>query len=266
MNKWLLTSMTALAWINCVPLAQADGDGEHGHSDIEFGYDNLSNPSSFVIEGSAFTTEGFLFFEAGMEAFDPFDPNNFGSDEPGFTTNAAEGLLVNSGDAIFLRVLDASQYSNFGVGFVNFFNPNTNLLEAAASHRLLAEQNSAGLTDLTFNGVGIESGDNPVFLGLGDADGDVHDHIFFDLLDDGSAPLGAYGILVQLEADFGSNGLNGTEMNSDKFWMIWNHGMDEGDFDTRALAAFGAVPEPGTGLALIGLVLGALGYSRRRVA
>lgn len=266
MNKWLLTGMAALAWTSCGSWAQADGDGGHAHSDIEFGYDNLANPTAFDIEGTAFTTEGFLFFEAGMAEFDPFTPGNFGSDEPGFTTNAAEGLLVNSGDAIYLRVLDASVYSNFGVGYVNFFNPTTNLMEASASRRLLAEQNSGSLTDLTFNGLAIESGDNPLFLGLGDVDGDIHDHIFFDLLDDESAPFGAYGILVQLEADFGSNGLNGTEMNSDKFWMIWNHGMDEGDFDTRALAAFGAVPEPGTGLALVGLVLGALGYSRRRVA
>ncbi len=234
------------------------------HSDVEFGYDNLANPGAFIMDGNEFTVEGFRFFEAEMEEFDPFNPGNFGSDEPGFTTNAAEGLLINSGDRIFLRILNAADFSAFGVGFVNYYNPNTASLEASALRRMRAEQNSASFDDLVINGTGFESGDNPVFLGLGNASGNLHDHIFFDLLDDDTAPFGAYGLLVRLESDFQSNGFGTTDLESDPFWMIWNHGLDDHDFH-HALAAFGAVPEPSGALLLCGLALGTLAVRRRRV-
>jgi len=234
------------------------------HSDVEFGYDNTASPTAFVIEGNEFTFDGIQIFEAGMEEFDPFNPGDFGSDEPGFATNAAEGLLVNSGDQIFLRILDASVHSAYGVGFVNYYDPNTDSLEASASRRLMAMQNSASFDDLVINGTGFESGDNPVFIDFGDGTGNIHDHVFFDLLDDGTAPFGAYGLLVQLESDFASNGIGSTDLESAPFWMIWNHGMAENDFDSMALPKFGAVPEPSSLLLLGSLAMGTLGFRRRR--
>jgi hypothetical protein len=244
-----------LVFVVCVTQAKAQ------HSDIEFGYNNLSTPTAFVLEGSAFTVDGLPFWASDFFEIDPFNPGDYGSDEPGFTTNAGEGLLINTNDRIFLRVLNAAGNSAFGVGWVNYFNPNTGLLEASASNRMAGEHNSGAFNTLFFNGLGIESGDNPLFLGAGSASGNLHDHILFDLLDDATAPFGAYGVLFRMEADFASNGFGQTDLTSDAFWIIWNHGMSESDFLNAALPAFGAIPEPSS---LFLLSMAGLGMMLRR--
>ncbi len=230
------------------------------HSDIEFGYDDLGTPTAFVIEQDKETLEGFQIFESEMEELDPSDPGNFSSDEPGFATNFAEGLLVNEDDEIWLRALNAPVHSSFGVGYVNYYNPVLDTLQAFGEIEIRDER--AGTDHLVLSGATYVSGANPQFIGLGDEDGDIHDHVTVDLVDD-STPLGAYGILFQLQSDFASAD-GTTDLNSDPFWIIWNHGMDESDFDNFALPKFGfsSVPEPGSiGLLAIGLV--AL-ISRRR--
>lgn len=232
------------------------------HSDVEFGYDDLANPSSFTIEGDDFTSEGFLFFESEMEELDPFNSGDFSSDEPGFATNDAEALLVNDGDQIWLNALDASMHSIFGLGYVNYYDPSTDSLSAAG--RLAVYDNSASTADLILDGSSIESGLSQQFIGLGDVDGDVHDHLIVDLLDDSTAPLGAYGMMFQLQSDFST--ADGTmDLDSDRFWIIWNHGMDEADFDSQALTAFGisTVPEPSS-LCVLGLGFASLMMRRRR--
>jgi hypothetical protein len=255
MKIYVLFSTIVLATMSTHLFAQ--------HSDIEFGYDDVSNPASFIIESDNFTSDNFLLFESEMEERDPFDAGNFSSDEPGFTTNDAEDLLVNAGDQVFLEVLDASQYSDFGVGFVNYYNPTTNSLEALG--RLAINDNSDSTADLVLNGASVESGPNPQFLGLGDDDGDIHDHVVIDLLDDATAPEGAYGLLLQLRSDF-ATGDGDFDLDSDPFWIVWNHGMDDSDFDSLALPAFGAVPEPSSacmlGLGVVTLVI----RRRRRIA
>ena len=204
--------------------------------DVEFGYDGLSSPSSFVIEATDFTTDGIIYFESEMEELDPFFPGDFSSDEPGFTTNESEDLLVNPGDQIWLNALDASAHSLFGVGYVNYYNPSTDSLEVLG--RIGIYDNSGSTADLRLDGDSIESGINPQFIGLGDADGDVHDHLIIDLLDDSSAPIGAYGIMFQLQSNFQKS--DGTmNLSSEPFWIILNHGMSETDFDTLALPKFG---------------------------
>lgn len=216
------------------------------HADVEFGYDDLGNPTGIVIENDDETLEGFQFWEAGFEELDPNNPGDWSADEPGFTTEDSEGLLFNDADQIWLCPIDASLQSIFGVGYVNYYNPATGMLEA--TNRVSLIDNTTGTSDLIMDGA-TATGDALQFLGSVDSDGDLHDHVVFDLLDDASAPAGAYGIMFQVHADFAS--ADGTpDLVSAPLWFIFNHQMDEEEFDSNALRAFGVVPEPSS-LALL---------------
>lgn len=223
----LLLLVTALSCWSSNLLAQ--------HSDVEFGYDNTASPSGLEIVGDAFTQDGILLFESSMEELDPFAPGDFSADQPGFATGA-KGQLVNSDDEIWISALDASVDSAFGVGYINFYNPVTDALEAAG--RIALEDNTASTLDLVLNGGSIESGVNLQFIDRANGAGSIHDHIVFELLDDATAPIGAYGVLVQLQSDFAP--IDGyIELSSEPFWIVFNHGMSEADFEQFALPKFG---------------------------
>ena len=211
------------------------------HADIEFGYDDVLAPTEMEVEEVEATIDGIPFFESEMEELDPFDPGNFSSDEPGFITNSAEALEVNIGDRVFLRVLDASQFTSFGVGYVNFFNPADGTVSPGGQMSVF--DNTVNETpDLIFDGTTIISGANPQLLGVGNAqnDGGLHEHITIDILNEATAPIGAYGILFQMESDLAP--VDGVaDVISDPFWIIWNYEMDEEDFESLALQAFGAL-------------------------
>ena len=230
---------------------------QHKHSDIEFGYNDVNNPTAFIIEGDEITSDGIRFFESEMEELDPLDPGNYFSDEPGFDTNPDEGLFVNHGDQIWLNAVDASANSPFGVGYVNFYNPMTDALEAYGRIGIIDNSNSTD--DLILSGLDIESGPNPQFLGLGDSNGELHDHIIADLLDDNSTLVGAYGLMFELQSDFDGDG--NSDLTSEKFWIIWNYGLSEEQFENQALAKFGVVPEPGSAVVI---TLASLALLRRR--
>lgn len=256
--------LRCLAMTIALAMLSTNAYAQHGHAgDVEFGYDDIANPTGFEIEHDEYTTDGILVFESEMEELDPFNPGDWSSDEPGFTTASAEGLLVNENDQIWLNAVNAASYSSFGVGYVNFYNPTTDALEATG--RMAIYDNSGSTADLILNGGSIEGGVNPQFIGLGDDEGDVHDHLIVDLLDDGTAPNGAYGVMFQLQSDFAT--ADGTmDISSDPFWIVWNHGMDEEDFESLAMPRFGAstsVPEPSS-LICLAASLGAFGMRRRR--
>lgn len=234
------------------------------HSDIEFGYDDHTNPTAIEIEQPNLSSEGIMFFESIFEQASAVDP--WETDEPGFETIDEMGELFrfNPGDDIWVCVLDASVESTLGVGYVNYFNPGTGMLEA--SGEITVGEDLTGATDdLVLNGASITSGDNPQLLGIGDtvASGDpggIHEHLGFELTGD---TVGAYGLLLQVKADFADGS---GSLSSDPFWVIINRGMDEEDFEGAALGAFGiteAVPEPTSAVVLTG-VFGALFVRRRR--
>lgn len=229
------------------------------HSDIEFGYDNIGNPGGFIIENDEFTSDGFQFFESAFEEGDPVgDPGNYFTDEPGYENAPDEGLIVGTGHQIWVNVLDASQHSQFGQGYVNFYNPTSDALESGG--RISIFDNTASTADLILFGTEIESGPNPQFLAVGGADQTVGDvHLEFDLLDDET--IGAYGLLLQLQSDFDGDGV--FEISSDPYWVIFNRGLDEDVFDEFALSSFGVseVPEPSSAILLS---VGALALVRRR--
>lgn len=245
-------------------LASASLSHAQHAGDIEFGYNSTTSPTAFAIEEVGVTSEGILYFESEFEALDPFNPGDFSSDEPGFNTNPAEMLLVNPGDQIWLNALNASLFSSFGQGFVNYYNPTTDALEA--SGRLRVIDNSAGTVDLTLNGATIESGASNQFIGLGSNAGEVHDHMILDLLDDATAPLGAYGVMFQFQSDFATADGN-MDLASDPFWIVWNHGMNEADFENLAMPKFGAaaVPEPNSASLLVLAAAGSLLRRRRKL-
>jgi len=97
------------------------------HADIEFGYNDLLNPTELEIEVGETTATGVPFFEADFEVLDPIGaPGNFSSEDPGFATAPDEGLQINAGDQIFANILDGSSDALFGgLGYVTFYNPAT---------------------------------------------------------------------------------------------------------------------------------------------
>lgn len=237
------------------------GSVQAQHSDVEFGYDDTSNPTALIFEVGEVTSEGLAVFESEFEALDPFNPDDLSSDEPGFTTEPSENLLVNQGDQIWLNAVDASSSSSLASGYLNFYNPLTGMLENTG--RVAVQGNSSSVGDLVLNGAGIESGSTRQFIDVGGSDQEAHDHVIIDLLDDSTALVGAYGILFELESDFDGDGT--PELVSDRFWIVLNHGLSEEDFETLALPAFGvsAIPEPGS-IAFLLLGATALGVRRRR--
>jgi hypothetical protein len=208
------------------------------HNDIEFGYDNSSNPTEFLLSPLAFsstTADGIIITKSNTEERDPFLPGEFSADQPGFATHSAQGLIVNPGNRIHINALDASVDSAFGVGYVNFYNPTTDALEATG--RIAFKDNTGATTDLVLNGNSIESGTIPQFIETASSSGTIHDHITWDLLDDSTAPFGAYGILVQLQSDFEPDGT--VDLSSAPFWLVFNHGMSVADFENLALPKYG---------------------------
>ena len=183
------------------------------HSDVEFGYDDTSNPMELIFEVGESTSEGIAIFEAEFEALDPFNSSDLSADEPGFTTEPDEDLLVNEGDEIWLNVVNASASSSLASGYLNFYNPTTGMLENTG--RVAVQGNSSGVSDLVINGANVESGSTRQFIDSGGADQEAHDHVVFDLLDDSTALVGAYGLLLELESDFDGDG--NAELVSDRF-------------------------------------------------
>jgi len=223
-------------------------------------------PTAIDIEQPNVSSEGIMFFESEFEQASALDP--WETDEPGFETIDEMGELFrfNPGDNIWITVLDASVESTLGVGYVNYFNPTTMALEASGEITV-GEDLTVATDDLVLNGGSITSGDNPQLLGIGDtiASGDpggIHEHVGFELTGD---TVGAYGLLLQVEADFAGTSAD-IDLVSDPFWVIINRGLDEETFEGAALGSFGiveAVPEPTSAVVLTG-VFGALFVRRRR--
>ena len=242
------------------------------HSDIEFGFEDPANPV-FEIELDELTDEGIQVAEGEFVALGA----NVTADNPGFITPfeveedengvevIVEQLVVNEGDQVFVRVLDASASdspTDRGVGFVNFYNPDTDALENRdSSFGTLTITGSDGATSV-FAGNQLVSGDAELFLAVG-SDGDdfstpppslnedpqlltvgrIHNHLSFDLSGDLANTDGAIGLLLQfttIPAD------GSAPVESDPFFLIFNNGLEELPEPTGfidALAAFGLEEE-----------------------
>ena len=242
MGKFLL-ALTLVASLAAVSSAQ--------HSDIEYGLDDLTNPTEVIFGGTAETTvDGIRLYES--EFAEPL-PGVFITDDPGFEGD------INPNDVVGIRILDASTVG--GAGYVNFYDPTQGTISA---NGLLEVRNLLSfITEdpLVLDGA-TATGDNPQTVVVADDSGEGHGHVDFDI-DDAAAP-GAYGLLAQLEIT-AADGSYAVE--SEEFFIVFNHLLDDDVFEDEAVPAFlgitTAVPEPTSAILLSG-VLGSLFLRRRR--
>ena len=266
------------------------------HSDIEFGFAPDSEELEFEIENDTVNDDGFQVFEG---SFGIALGNESTTDNPGFITPVDEGLTVNQGDNIFVRVLNAGETdgNTIGSGFVNFYDPSdpdagiqsdggtitvigndpndpdgdiaavfdgdvpVSLIES-----LFLAEGSDGtfISDLPPSLLGDEIDDEQnIELGVGE----IHNHLNFTFAADADAPSAfAVGLLLQFEADLASVAGDGIDVVSDPFFLVFNNGLSEEVFETQALPAFGvnAVPEPTSGILLAAVGSAILTRRRRR--
>ena len=231
LQKFGVAALVVAALLMNSHLALASG----GHSDVEFGYEAGQIAVEFGSEGPIFEAE---FPTSGL-----FEQE---TDDPGFTTNDAEGLLVNEGDIIDYNILGPLKYHD-----------GTSFAPVPAGAYIEIGDNPSGTLNVDGSTVGPVSG--PGIIGIGDVDGDVHTHIEFTLepssLD--VPEYGAYGLFMELTTDEG--GL----ANSDPFYIVFNFGLDEEVFEGAVEEFAACVPEP-TSLALVGTAAAVVGLARRR--
>lgn len=245
MGKFLL-SLTLVASLAAVSSAQ--------HSDIEYGLDNLANPTEIIFGGAAETTvDGIRVYES--EFAEPI-PGSFTTDDPGFEGD------INPNDFVGIRIIDASTVG--GAGYLNYFDPNDPTAGITASGvlevRTLIDDSIVSEVPLVLDGA-TATGDNPQTAVIADGDGEGHGHVDFDIDDD--AAFGAYGLLAQLEITAADGSYF---LESEQFFIVFNHQLDDAVFENEAVPAFlgiTAVPEPTSALLVSG-VLGSLFLRRRR--
>lgn len=182
------------------------------HIDIQFEYENqqielLSLPTN--ISEASFPTSGF---------FKQF------ADDPGFLSEIDTGQGIGSGDTVVYNVLEDLSYWNGSA----FGTP-------TAGTQIVID-NNAGVDTVVSTNSGIQQGDTTStinFINLADGSGDFHSHIDFTLEIDGSSdsPLfGSYGMKFSLSTD--AVGVD----DSDPFYIVFNFGLNETEYDTGILA------------------------------
>jgi hypothetical protein len=209
----------------------ATAGGIHG-SDIEL-----------EIEDGKLVTHNGRYFESELTGT---DPGPYVSEAPGF--DSLPGLL-EEGEQIGFSVLQSLLYwdgeeltaPGSGVGLSLFVGSNSRVVNQA----------SGSLAGFTLGGGGLDEDENYV--------GNFHKH--FDFVLSEGAPVGAYGVLLELTP------INTSRFAaSDPFLLVFNRGLGDAAFESGvdAMVQVTAVPEPSS-IALAGLgVAGLAGAAVRR--
>lgn len=213
------------------------------HSDIEFGYDAGMIEIEPGHEGLVFEGD---FPTSGL--FERFTTS------PGFGSEIVEGLGIGAGDIISYNILDNLYF--WSLATEDFDTPGSASIDI---------DNAVGPNTLVTatSGAIIPGG----AIGQADGVGEFHSHVGFTI--SAGAPLGAYGLLMELVTD--ASGI----AESNPFFIVFNYGLDEDgsnpsvpDFEDAVLAfsnELEAVPEPSSiALATIGCAFLGCGLFRRR--
>lgn len=236
-----LRSMTFCATFVVVGLFVTNAQAQH--SDVEFGYEAGKVEIEPGHDGLVFESD---FPSSGL--FERYSTN------PGFGSEIVEGLGIGAGDIMSYNILDNLYF--WSLATEDFDSPGSATIEI---------DNAVGPNTLVGGTTGmlIPAGT----IGQADGGGDFHSHVGFTL--SAGAPLGAYGLLMEMETN--ATGI----AKSDPFFIVFNYGLDEDgtnpsvpDFEDAILAfsnELQAVPEPSSiTLATIGLALLGCGVLRRK--
>ena len=228
-----------------ISYSEDDDHGHHGHTDVEFAYEDGQIAVEFGDEGPVFEGE---FPTEGIDL-------QFTS-EPGFASELEEGMGIGADDQMVYNVLGDLLYWNDG------FKPVPNNAQIRVVNRP-----PAPLVPDTLIGVGsgmqLGSFDPAINrIGAAEADGDFHSDLDFLLEPKGdaadSAMFGAYGFMLSLSTD--SSGI----ADSDQFAMVLNYGLEEEKFEEGVEAFANLVPEPSGGLLIFAALSCAIPLMRRR--
>ncbi|MCA9211849.1 MAG: hypothetical protein KDB27_02195 [Planctomycetales bacterium] len=245
MKTWNLHMIAFIAVIGLNASVFAQDDDEHGHSDVEFAYEDGKIAIEFSDEGAVFEGE---FSTEGVDL-------QFTS-EPGFGSEGEEGLGINAGDQIVYNVLSELMYWNDG------FKP----VPGGAQIRIVNRPPSPVVPDTIIGAdTAIQFGSFVPALnriGAGEADGDLHSDLDFLLEPKGdtadSALFGVYGFLLSLSTD------EAGVAASDPFAMVFNFGVEEEKFAIGVGAFANVVPEPSGYTIVLSVCVLAFGCIRRR--
>ena len=211
------------------PLSFAAAESGHeGHSDIEFSYVGGQIDVEFGDDGPVFESD-----------FPTLGALNGFTNLPGFASEIDEGMGIGPGDALRYNVRGPLRYHDG-----NSFIPTSATI--------------AG-DDQPLTGTVVIKPDTTLADGLGgligEANGAGDFHADPGWLLSVPAANGAYGVLLNLETN--APGVAASE----PFYLVFNYGLDEPEFDATLSDFAAAVPEPAM-LSL--LTLGALMLLRRQ--
>ena len=236
-SRYLIAAMLG-GLISAVTCDAQDG---HGHTDIEFLYEDGRIAVEFGSEGPVF--EGKFPTEGVDLQF---------TSEPGFASDVTEGMGIGSGHQVAYDVLSD----------LMFWNGEFQSIPNNSQIRIINRPPSPIVPDsLIGAATGIQPGGfSPARNRIGEAaaDGDFHSDLQFLLEPKGDTAnesmIGAYGFIVSLRSDASDIA------PSDPFAIVLNYGLEEAVFEDGVGAFAQLVPEP-SGLA--GLLCGTLCLASR---